>query len=137
MNAEAFSSIPPRRPVALIDLVETKTPEANRDFVARVTQVAEAAGGRVMLANEAIAPMIVPDESARRSDHGIRLLVVTQYPTRQAGQIALAERKESGPEFSQFQSFLLPLEGRHAESSASEQIGPLAESLLLPDFRGF
>ncbi len=37
MNAEAFSSIPPRLPVALIDLVETKTPEANRAFVTLVT----------------------------------------------------------------------------------------------------
>lgn len=83
-DADALSSIPPRRPVGLIHLVETETPEASRAFVARVTQGAEAAGGRVVLANEAIAAMIVPDESTGRSDHAIRLLVVTQYPTRQA-----------------------------------------------------
>ncbi len=98
MNAEAFSSIPPRLPVALIDLVETKTPEASRAFVKRATQLAEEVGGRRVLANEAIVPMIVPDERARESDHATRLLVVTWYPTAQAGQIALAKRKEWGPE---------------------------------------
>ena len=41
MNDEAFPSFSPRRPVALIDLVETKTPEANRAFVTKVTQLAE------------------------------------------------------------------------------------------------
>ena len=98
MNAEAFSSIPPLLPVALIDLVETKTPEANRAFVTRVTQLSEEVGGRRVLANEVIVPMIVSDERASKSDHASRLLVVTQYPTTQAGQIALAKRKEWGPE---------------------------------------
>lgn len=98
MNAEAFSSIPPLLPVALIDLVETKTPEANRAFVTRVTQLTEEVGGRRVLANEVIVPMIVSDERASKSDQATRLLVVTQYPTTQAGQIALAKRKESGPE---------------------------------------
>ncbi len=98
MNAEAFSSIPPLLPVALIDLVETKTPEANRAFVTQVTQLAEEVGGRRVLANEAIVPMIVPDQRASKPDQATRLLVVTQYPTKQAGQIALAKRKEWGPE---------------------------------------
>lgn len=98
MNAEAFSSIPPLLPVALIDLVETKTPEANRAFVTLVTQLTEEVGGRRVLANEVIVPMIVSDERASKSDQATRLLVVTQYPTTQAGQIALAKRKESGPE---------------------------------------
>ncbi len=98
MNSEAFSSIPPLVPVSLIDLVETKTPEANRAFVTKVTQLAEETGGRRVLANEAIVPMIVPDERASKSDHATRLLVVTQYPTAQAGQIALVKRKEWGPE---------------------------------------
>ena len=100
MSAEAFSSIPPRRPVALIDLVETKTPEANGAFVTRVSQLAEETGGRRVLANEAIVPMIVPDERASKPDHATGLLVVTQYPTPQAGRIALAKRKEWGPELS-------------------------------------
>ena len=97
MNAEAFSSIPPLLPVALIDLVETKTPEANRAFVTLVTQLTEEVGGRRVLANEVIVPMIVSDERASKSDQATRLLVVTQYPTTQAGQIALAKRKAWGP----------------------------------------
>ena len=100
MNDEAFPSFSPRRPVALIDLVETKTPEANRAFVTRVTQFAEETGGRRVLANEAIVPMIVPDERASKPDHATGLLVVTQYPTPEAGRIALAKRKEWGPELS-------------------------------------
>ena len=98
MNDEAFPSISPRRPVALIDLVETNTPEANRAFVTKVTQHAEATGGRRLLANEAIVPMIVPDKRASKRDHATGLLVVTQYPTPQAGRIALAKRKEWAPE---------------------------------------
>ena len=100
MNNEAFASSSPRRPVALIDLVETNTPEANRSFVTKVTQLAEETGGRRVLANEAIVPMIVPDERAVKPDHATGLLVVTQYPTPQAGRIALAKRKEWGPELS-------------------------------------
>jgi hypothetical protein len=98
MNDEAFSSVSPQRPVALIDLVETKTPEANRAFVTRVTQLTEEVGGRRVLANEVIVPMIVSDERASKSDQATRLLVVTQYPTTQAGHVALAKRKEWGPE---------------------------------------
>ena len=100
MNAEAFSSISPRLPVALIDLVETKTPEANHAFATRLTQLAEGVGGSRVLANEVIVPMIVSDERASKSDHATRLLVVTQYPTKQAGQIALAKRQQWEPEFS-------------------------------------
>ena len=100
MNDEAFSSVSPQRPVALIDLVETKTPEANAAFVTKVTQLAEEIGGHRVLANEAIVPMIVPDERASKPDHATGLLVVTQYPTPQAGRIALAKRKEWGPELS-------------------------------------
>ncbi len=99
MNAEAFSSIPPLLPVALIDLVETKTLEANRAFVTRVTQLTEEVGGRRVLANEVILPMVVSDERASKSDHATRLLVVTWYPTTKAGQTALAKRKEWGPDF--------------------------------------
>jgi hypothetical protein len=100
MNAEPFSSIPPRLPVALIDLVETKTPEANRAFVRKVSQLAEEVGGRRVIANEAIVPMIVPDERASKPDLATGLLVVTWYPTKEAGQIALAKRKERGSELS-------------------------------------
>jgi hypothetical protein len=100
MTDQVFSSFSPRRPVALIDLVETNTPEANRAFVTKVGQLAEETGGRRVLANEAIVPMVVPDERASIPDHATGLLVVTKYPTPQAGYIALAKRKEWGPEFS-------------------------------------
>jgi hypothetical protein len=53
-----------------------------------------------VLANEAIVPMIVPDQRASEPDHATGLVVVSQYPTPQAGRIALAKRKEWGPEFS-------------------------------------
>jgi hypothetical protein len=43
--------------------------------------------------------MIVPDERASKPDHATGLLVVTRYPTPQAGRTALAKRKEWGPEF--------------------------------------
>ena len=100
MSSDPFASFSPRRPVALIDLVETKTPEANRAFATKVSQFAEEAGGHRVLANEAIVPMIVPDQRASEPDHATGLLVVSQYPTPQAGRIALAKRKEWGPEFS-------------------------------------
>ena len=96
MNDEGFPSFSARRPVALLDLVETKTPEANRAFVTKATQLAEESGGRRVLANEAIVPMIVPDERASKRDHATGLLVVTQYPTPQAGRIALHKREERG-----------------------------------------
>ena len=100
MSDEPFSAFSPRQPVALIDLVETKTPEANRAFATKVTQFAEEVGGRRVLANEAIVPMIVPDERASKPDHATGLLVVTQYPTPEAGRIAVAKRKEWGPDLS-------------------------------------
>ena len=100
MSGDPFSSFSPRRPVALIDLVETKTPEANRAFATKVTQLAEETGGHRVLANEAIVPMIVPDERASGPDHATGLLVISQYPTPQAGRMALAKRKEWGPELS-------------------------------------
>ncbi|MDE0911647.1 MAG: hypothetical protein OSB60_14390, partial [Myxococcota bacterium] len=89
-----------QRPVALIDLVETKTPEANRAFVTKATQIARETGGRRVLANKAIVPMIVPDKRASKPDHATGLFVVTWYPTPEAGRIALAKRKEWGPELS-------------------------------------
>lgn len=98
MSANAFSSFPDRAPIALLDLVEAKSPEARRDFVACAERAADESGGHVILANEAVAPMIVPDESVETSDDAIGLLVVTQYPTRQAGQTALAKRNDRGTE---------------------------------------
>ncbi len=98
MSTEAFSSIPPLLRVALVDLVETKSPEASRAFVTLVTQLATEVGGRRVIANETLVPMIIPDQNSTKPDSATRLLVVTEYPTTQACLIALAKRKEWGPE---------------------------------------
>lgn len=98
MNTEAFSSIPPLVRVALVDLVETKSPEESRAFVTLVTQLATEVGGRRVIANEALVPMTIPDQNSTKPDSATRLLVVTEYPTTQACLIALANRKEWGPE---------------------------------------
>jgi hypothetical protein len=98
MSIEAFSSIPPQVRVALVDLVETKNPEESRAFVTLVTQLASEVGGRRVIANEALVPMTIPDQNSTKLDSATRLLVVTEYPTTQAGLIALAKRKEWGPE---------------------------------------
>ena len=96
MSADALSSFPDRSPIALLDLVETKTATARRDFVACVERAAEESGGRMILANQAVAPMIVPDERIETSDDAIGLLVVTRYPTKEAAQSALARRNDRG-----------------------------------------
>ncbi len=98
MSTEAFSSIPPLQRVALVDLVETKSSEASRAFVTLVTQLATEVGGRRVIANETLVPMIIPDQNSTKPDSATRLLVVTEYPTTQACLIALAKRKEWGPE---------------------------------------
>jgi len=100
MTDAPFSSVSRRTPVALIDLAETETAEASRAFVTQAARIAGDAGGRVALANEAVTPMIVPDDGDGEAERAIRSLVVTQYPTREAGEIALARRKEEGGEFS-------------------------------------
>jgi uncharacterized protein (DUF1330 family) len=98
MSTEAFSSIPPLLRVALVDLVETKSPEASRTFVTLVTQLATEVGGIRVIANETLVPMTIPDQNSAKPDNATRLLVVTEYPTTQACLIALAKRKEWGPE---------------------------------------
>ena len=99
MKSDPFSRVSRRRPASLIDLAETKTPEATRAFVAEATRFAEAAGGSVAIANEAIAPMIVPDEANSESDSTIRALVVSDYPTTDAAKTALEQRSEGNREF--------------------------------------
>jgi uncharacterized protein (DUF1330 family) len=99
MSDDPFSRVPRRRPASLIDLAETKTPEATHAFVAQATRIAETTGGRVAMANEAIAPMIVPDEANPESDSAIRALVVSDYPTRDAAKSALDQRSDGSGEF--------------------------------------
>ena len=45
MSTEAFSFIPPLRRVALVDLMETKSPEESRAFATLVTRLATEVGG--------------------------------------------------------------------------------------------
>jgi len=94
VNPDAFSSAPANRPVALVDLVQTSSPEASHSFANLARRVAEEAGGRLVLANKAIHPMIVPDETNREIDDALRLLLVTHYPTKQAAEAALARRED-------------------------------------------
>ncbi len=98
MSTEAFSSIPPLLRVALVDLVETKSPEESLAFVTLVTQLATEVGGRRVIANETLVPMTIPDQNSTKPDSATPLLVVTEYPTTKACLIALAKRKEWGPE---------------------------------------
>jgi len=81
-------------PYALLDLVEAKTPAVQRDFVTKATQLAKDVGGRLALANKVLPLMVIPDERALKADRATDLLVITWYPTREAGETAFAARKE-------------------------------------------
>jgi len=107
MTPEPFASVPSRSPVAIIELVETRTSEASHAFVAQATRLAEEAGGSIALANEALAPMILPHETAGDSDEAISLLVVSHFPAKQAAELALAKREEgeAGVAHAQIRSF--------------------------------
>ena len=98
MTGESFASVPSRAAVSLIDLIETATLEAGHAFVTQAARIAGEVGGRVAMVNDAVTPMILPDERDPQADRAIRRLVVTDYPTREAGEAALARRKEGGAE---------------------------------------
>jgi hypothetical protein len=100
MNADAFSSIPPKQPVALVDLVETASPEASRAFVAHATKLGKEVDGRSVLANETLVPMTIPDPNSIKPDNATRLMVVSEYPATQACLTVLEKRKASGAELS-------------------------------------
>ncbi len=86
-------------PYALLDLVEAKTPAVQRDFVAKATQLAKDVGGHLALANKVLPPMVIPDERALEADRATDLLVITWYPTTEAGETAFAARKEWKDQF--------------------------------------
>ncbi len=79
-------------PTALIDLVSTATPGARNDALSRITAAAQSAGGRVTLANRALAPMILPDESNPQTDEGISLVVLSEYANGAQASAAMARR---------------------------------------------
>jgi len=95
MSTEALSSFPPQERVALVDLVETESPDASRAFVALASRCATEVGGRRVLANETLVPMTIPDPESTKADEATRLLVVSEYPTADACRTALSKRKES------------------------------------------
>ncbi|MFL2936207.1 MAG: hypothetical protein ACJZ7Z_05690 [Myxococcota bacterium] len=94
MEDEAFSFMRSKRPMALLDLVESPASEAGHSFVALTRQCAEEQGGRVVLANKAVAPMILPDEGARKAEEALRLLVVSQYPSGSSAESAWSQREK-------------------------------------------
>lgn len=79
-------------PTALVDLVSTATPGKRDEALSLITTAAQSAGGRVTLANRALAPMILPDESNPQADDGISLLVISEYATGAAARAAIALR---------------------------------------------
>jgi len=86
-------------PYALLDLVEAKILSVQRDFVAKATQLAKDVGGHMVLANKVLPPMVIPDERALEADRATDLLVITWYPTSEAGESAFAARKEWADQF--------------------------------------
>lgn len=82
---------------ALVDLVGTNTDAESQAFIAFATATAKQAGGRLVVANKVIAPMVSPDQRSAAADAATRLLVITQYPTVEASELALAERQKRNP----------------------------------------
>jgi len=64
-------------------------------FVDLVSKEATNAGGRVTIVNRALTPLIVPGERAAEADHATQLLLVSEYPSKGAGEQALANRKNT------------------------------------------
>ena len=94
-------SLPRQEPYALVDLVETKNDDESQAFIAFATATAKQAGGRLVVANKVILPMVTPDQGSAAADAATRLLVITQYPTVEASELALAERPNSHQQHNQ------------------------------------
>ncbi len=77
---------------ALVDLVEAKAPDELRSFVTHASQHAEDMGGHLVLAHKMLPPVVIPDQRAADADRATNLLVITEYPTRAAGESAFAAR---------------------------------------------
>ena len=88
-----------QKPYALLDLVEAKTPGLQRDFLRKAAMLAKEVGGRLVLANKALPPLFVPDERAIEADRATDSLVITWYPTTEAGEAAFSARKEWADQF--------------------------------------
>jgi hypothetical protein len=64
-------------PYALVDLVETKNDDESQAFIAFATTTAKQSGGRLVVANKVILPMVIPDQRSAAADAATRLLVIT------------------------------------------------------------
>ncbi len=93
MSEDKFPASLAGEPTALVDLVNTTTPGERDEILSRITAAAKSAGGRVTLANRALAPMILPDESDLQADEGVSLLVISEYDTGEAARAAIALRE--------------------------------------------
>ena len=88
-----------QKPYALLDLVEATTPGLQRDFLRKAAKLAKEVGGRLVLANKVLPPLFVPDERAIEADRATDSLVITWYPTTEAGEAAFSARKEWADQF--------------------------------------
>ena len=93
MSENKFPASLAGEPTALVDLVSTATPGERHEVLSRITAAAGSAGGRVTLANRALAPMILPDESAPRADEEVSLLVISEFDTGEEARAAIALRE--------------------------------------------
>jgi hypothetical protein len=99
MTSDALATLPSKGSVALVDLVasgETECHRAMRDTTARV---AKAARGRLLVASQAVAPMIAPHEPDLTTEETFRLLLVSHYPSGEALRKALGERNAADSAF--------------------------------------
>ena len=95
MSENTFPTSLAEEPTALVDLVSTATLGKRDEALSLITTAAQSAGGRVTLANRALAPMILPDESNPQADEGISLLVISEYATGAAVRAAIALRNRN------------------------------------------
>lgn len=99
MSENKFPASLAGEPTALVDLVSTATPGERDEILSRITAAAGSTGGRVTLANRALAPMILPDESDPRADEEVSLLVISEYDTGEAARAAIALRERGTSQF--------------------------------------
>ncbi|MDG2050388.1 MAG: hypothetical protein P8M78_09520 [Myxococcota bacterium] len=109
MVLDPLDTLPPKGRFALVDLIERSSQPDNHNFLNRLRKITESVKGRVVVSNEALLPMILPDEGRPQSEDHISRLMVSEYPTNQSLKAALVERRESeapaGP--SQIRSYVV------------------------------
>ena len=92
MSTNTFPAPLAEEPTALIDLVSTDTPDQRDEVLGLITTTAQSVGGQTTLANHALTPMILPDDSNPHADDGISLLAISEYGTGSAARAAVEAR---------------------------------------------